>query len=370
MMESETPPVFGIARRERIMDQLRVAGAVRVANLAREFGVSELTIRRDIGELADRGLVTRVHGGATLRSRLDTTVTPRASAGGPRYRVGMVVPSLSYYWPQVVLGARAAATELSVQLVLRGASYEAADQRRQISSLVDSGGFHGLIVAPENQGPDGHALLSWLEQLPVPVVLVERRAAASLALTQLEWVTTDHVFGGHLAASHLASLGHRTVGILTSAQSPTSWQLRRGWVRAVEELGLELTIDEDASLDYMDGPERAQFIDTLLDRVRSTGTTAMLVHSDPQALLVQQNALDRGWSLPEELSIIAYDDEVAENGAPPITALRPPKQHVGRRAVEVMLARLVEGAARPVERVQVVPKLYSRESIVALDARV
>ncbi|GAA3939415.1 substrate-binding domain-containing protein [Microbacterium soli] len=354
--------MFGIARRERIMDELRVAGAVRVADLAREFGVSELTIRRDIGELADRGLVTRVHGGATLRSRLDTTVAPHAASGGPRYRVGIVVPSLSYYWPQVVIGARAAATELGVQLVLRGSSYEAADQRRQISSLVESGGFHGLIIAPENQGPDGHALLSWLEQLPIPVVLVERRAPASLALTRLEWVTTDHVFGGYLAASHLASLGHRSVGILTSAQSPTSWQLRRGWAQAVEELGLQATIDLNASLDTLEGPERADFVDSLLDQVRGSGTSAMLIHSDPQALLVQQNALDRGWSLPEDLSIVAYDDEVAENGALPISALRPPKQHVGRRAVELMLARLVEGAARPVERVQVVPVLHARES--------
>lgn len=38
MTDSEMPPVFGIARRERIMDQLRTGGAVRVADLAREFG--------------------------------------------------------------------------------------------------------------------------------------------------------------------------------------------------------------------------------------------------------------------------------------------------------------------------------------------
>ncbi len=366
MTEGDARPTFGIARRERIMDELRRAGAVRVTDLARELGVSELTIRRDIGELADRGLVTRVHGGATLRSRLDTTVAPRAASAGPRYRVGMVVPSLSYYWPQVVIGARATATDVGVQLVLRGSSYEPADQRRQITSLVESGSVHGLIVAPENLGADGHALLTWLESLPVPVVMVERRAPASLALTSLEWVTTDHVFGGSLAADHLAALGHQRVGILTSSQSPTSWQLRRGWSQAVDELGLVATIDVNASLDYMEGPERAQFVTGLLEQVRETGTTAMLIHSDPQALLVQQNALDRGWRLPEDLAIIAYDDEVAENGEPPITALRPPKQHVGRRAVEIMLARLVEGAKRPVERVQVVPTLHPRESTVRL----
>src|SRR5690349_23252120 len=111
MDESPDPPAFGLSRRERILDELRRTGAVRVADLARELGVAELTIRRDIGSLADRGLLTRVHGGATLRSRLDTTVPLAAAAAVPtRFRVGMVVPSLSYYWPHVIVGARAAAT--------------------------------------------------------------------------------------------------------------------------------------------------------------------------------------------------------------------------------------------------------------------
>lgn len=361
MTDDDRRPSFGISRRERIMDELRRTGAVRVAALARELKVAELTIRRDIGELADRGLLTRVHGGATLRSALDTTVA-RTAPPAPQFRVGMVVPSLSYYWPQVVIGARAAATEIGVQLVLRGASYSVGDQRRQITSLIDAGSVHGLVVAPESLGPDGHALLQWLETLPLPTVLIERRAPRALALTGLEWVTTDHVFGGALAVDHLAELGHRRLGILTSSQSPTSWQLRRGWSRAIEERGLLQTVDLDASLDRLEGAERADSASALLEQVRASGTTAMLIHSDPQALLVQQYALDRGWSLPEELSIIAYDDEVAEHGAPPITALRPPKQHVGRRAIEVMRARLSEGPRRPVERVQVVPELIVRES--------
>ncbi len=55
-------PAFRPLRRERILDELRRTGAVRVAELARDFGVAELTIRRDITALADRGLLTRVHG--------------------------------------------------------------------------------------------------------------------------------------------------------------------------------------------------------------------------------------------------------------------------------------------------------------------
>ncbi|MDQ1173882.1 DNA-binding LacI/PurR family transcriptional regulator [Microbacterium testaceum] len=361
-MSAGSPP-FGLSRRERILDELRRTGSVRVADLARDLGVAELTIRRDIGHLADRGLLTRVHGGATLRSRLDTSVPVDARTSAPiRFRVGMVTPSLTYYWPHIIVGARAAATELGVQLVLRGASYSVADQRRQIASLVDSGSLHGLIVAPETTGADGRAFLHWLESLPLPVVLAERRAASALALTKLEWVTTDHVFGGSLAADHLAARGHTRVGILTSAGSPTSSQLRRGWERSIAELGLECPVDVDASLDALDAPAREEVVADLLAQCRATGTTALLVHSDPQAVLVQQYARDHGWHVPEDLAILAYDDEVAESAEPPITALRPSKQHVGRLAVETMVGRLAEGASRPVQRTYVLPVLHTRES--------
>ena len=362
-MDASAPPPFGLSRRERILDELRRTGAVRVADLAGELGVAELTIRRDIGALADRGLLTRVHGGATLRSRLDTSVPHGApTSGPPLFRVGMVVPSLGYYWPHIIIGARAAATDMGVQLVLRGASYSPADQRRQISSLVESGTLHGLIVATETRGPEGSALLQWLDTLPIPVVLAERRVPSALALTRLEWVTSDHVFGGSLAASHLAALGHRRVGLLASPGSPTSWQLRRGWLRAVDELGLTATFDLDTALDGLDGVERERTIDELLATVHDTGTTAVLIHSDPQAVLLQQHARDHGWSVPGDLAIVAYDDEVAESAEPAITALRPPKQQVGRLAVETMVARLRDGARRPVQRVYLLPELRARES--------
>ncbi len=362
-MESRTPPPFGLSRRERIMDELRRVGSVRVADLAREFGVAELTIRRDIGALADRGLLTRVHGGATLRSRLDTTVAHGArGVDPPRFRVGMVVPSLGYYWPHVIIGARAASTDAGVQLVLRGASYSPADQRRQISSLVEAGTLHGLIVAPETQGPEGSALLRWLDSLTIPVVLAERRVPSSLALTRLEAVTSDHVFGGSLAARHLASLGHSRVGLLASPGSPTSWQLRRGWSRAVEELGMIPTFDLDTALDALDGASREREMESLLRTCRDTRTTAVLIHSDPQAVLLQQHARDRGWSIPRELAVMAYDDEVAESAEPAITALRPPKQQVGRLAIETIVGRLTEGRLRPVQRVHLLPELRARES--------
>ncbi|MFD0525412.1 DeoR family transcriptional regulator [Paractinoplanes durhamensis] len=91
--------LFQVQRHERLMSELQQHGAVRVSEIARDLGVSELTIRRDIAALAARNLVTRVHGGATLPSRARPIGRPRTTA----LTVGMVVPSSTStghrWWP-------------------------------------------------------------------------------------------------------------------------------------------------------------------------------------------------------------------------------------------------------------------------------
>lgn len=59
-------------RQERILDAVRATGAVRVSDLVEELGVSDMTIRRDIGHLARQGMVLRVHGGAVSTSGSST----------------------------------------------------------------------------------------------------------------------------------------------------------------------------------------------------------------------------------------------------------------------------------------------------------
>jgi DeoR/GlpR family transcriptional regulator of sugar metabolism len=69
--------VLARERQELILDTLRSNGSVRVSDLVRRLGVSDVTIRRDIGELSRRGLADRVHGGAAL---------PEGSGAEPGFR--------------------------------------------------------------------------------------------------------------------------------------------------------------------------------------------------------------------------------------------------------------------------------------------
>ncbi|MET0415407.1 MAG: substrate-binding domain-containing protein [Actinoplanes sp.] len=331
--------LFQEQRHEVLLGELRRHGAVRVSELARELGVSELTIRRDIAALAARNLVHRVHGGATLPRRARVVGRP------PGFTIGMVVPSLDFYWPPIVAGARAAAAALGVTVQLRGSSYDPDEDRRQIGRLIDAGQVQGLLLAPSLTGDE---MLDWIGRLPVPVVLVERQPPRwHPPAKQAEWVRTDHVLGLEMAVHHLHEHGHRKFGLVLATGSPTSAHLRQGWRAA----GLPEPIDLD---------DRA--IRDVPAASRRAGLTALIVHSDPQAIAVAQVYAEEGLRIPEDLALISYDDEVAHLAEPALTAIRPPKNHVGRLAVELMVSRLVDGDRRPARGVLVAPELVVRQS--------
>lgn len=359
-VDERRQPLFALQRRERIMDELRQGGAISVREIAVTLGVSELTVRRDVNALAQQGLVTRVHGGATLRSSIEPGVGSR-DATVTKYAIGMVVPSLDYYWPQVVSGARAQATQLQARLSLRGSLYDARDNRKQVKALMATPGIHGIIVAPQTDGEAGLDMLRWLDTLPLPVVLAERRGWSASAGFRLDTVGTDHAAGAALAVRHLHELGHERIGLLAEPESPTTSPVRRGWAKAVEDFGLAAdVVNTDAA--SFESHDREAVMDEILEQCRATGTTALLILSDPQAVAFEQHCIDRGIRIPGDLSLVAYDDEVARFGDPAITAVRPPKQYVGRTAVDLLLARLEGGRSRPAHRITLSPELVLRDS--------
>lgn len=368
MSAEEHEQLFALQRRERIMDEIREHGSIAVSAAAQTLGVSPLTVRRDINVLAQQGLVTRVHGGATLRSAVESTLAPAAGAydpAVPRFTIGMIVPSLDYYWPPIVTGARARATALHTRLLLRASTYEAADNRRQVEALLNVPGLHGMIVAPDTFGAAGVEMLRWLDALPVPVVLAERRARAAAAVRRLDSVVTDHAAGAAQAVHHLHEMGHERIGLFTQSQNPTGRFVRHGWERALASLGLPTDVATRDGIRF-GTPGRQSAMDDALALCRDTRTTAVIVLPDPQAIALEQHAIDRGIRVPDDLAIVAYDDDVARFGDPAITAVRPPKQAVGREAVDLLVARLESAGGRPPHRVKLGPELHVRDSTTSL----
>ncbi|MEV4410958.1 substrate-binding domain-containing protein [Catellatospora sp. NPDC049609] len=371
-MTLSEPPLLPDQRRERLLADLRARGTLRVSEIARALGVTTVTVRRDIAQLADEGAIERVHGGIRLPRGADAQ-PPSAVAvedsGRPasldeaaRPAVGMVVPSLDYYWPEIVRGARDAAPDAGVRIVLRGSSYDdIADVRRQTSWLLETAGIQGLLIAPPTLGDGAAQLIDWLSGLDIPVVFVERTATVGAYHEHVESVSTDHAFGASLAVRHLAAQGHRRVGFLASASSPHTPAVQRGWRQTAADLGLELDgTPEVISPDHRD-PRWGDAIDRGIDAWLATGTTALLAHSDREAISLVARCEERGVRVPRDLAVVAFDDEVAGLANPALSAVRPAKYTIGETAMQ-LLCRRVQDPGRPVHRVLISPQLIVRDS--------
>lgn len=351
-------------RQERILTLVRQQGAIRLSDLVEKLDVSAVTVRRDVTALADRGLLRRVHGGVTLPHRGGREPEHRRSTFGPTVPgllLGMVVPSVEYYWPQVIRGAQTAVNSADGRLVMRVSSYEPGEDRRQITALLERGA-RTLLVAPVVSGSHGLDLLRWLATLPVPVVLVERQPPPELPTLQLDAATTAHALGAGLGVRHLVTLGHRTIALVLSRQSPTSRALHAGWGETMGELGLPNTEEWRFDVPVYGTAGWTTVYDEVLCRCRELGLSALLVHSDREAIGMVERAHDLGISVPGELAVVSYDDEVAATSDPPLTAIRPQKHRLGQIAAELALARVAEPDPRPVHRVQLWPTLEVRES--------
>lgn len=354
------------SRRAHILNSLARDGAVRFSQLMEDLGAAPVTVRRDLAQMEREGLLVRVHGGAMPPDNPDPAArssnrSAELAADSPAGSIAVLVPSLNYYWPGVVRGIEAEAKRHGMKLLLRGASYELQDERPVLERLVGIEHVRGLIVAPNTDTPHAQDVIEWLANQSTPSVLVERDAVLLRAGTPVESVTTDHTLGAVLAARHLAELGHRKVGLMLSRDSPTSHKIAMGWEAACAELGLTPADHFEQVLPDRSSREFSGVVDATLDLALKTGVTALLVHSDPEAMAFVDLALNRGISVPDDLSVVAYDDEVAQLFTPALTAISPPRAAVGESAVDLLLKRIAD-PSRPVHRVTLSPSLNVRGS--------
>ncbi|WP_405856764.1 substrate-binding domain-containing protein [Streptomyces sp. NBC_00090] len=330
-------------RHDRLLALVRERGTARVSELAERLGVSPVTARRDVEALAGQGLLDRVHGQVSWSRGQGA---PEAGRPGEGLVLGLLAPSATYYFAEVIRGAHEAAARAGARLVLRISDYRPEEDRARTEGLL-AAGAEGVLVAPGWRGPEDRlAYGDWLAELPVPAVLLERRAEPGSPLDGLDRVVSDHGHGVLLALRHLLDLGHSTPLLVARGDSPTALAVRAGYAEALRTLGLEEprpVIDSVPAEADPEGFERA--VRALHEAVRSGLAGAALVHNDVDAIEIVQRLGELGVRVPQDLALIAYDDEVAALADTPLTAVAPPKRQVGRYATELLVERLTERAA-------------------------
>jgi LacI family transcriptional regulator len=212
-----------------------------------------------------------------------------------------------------------------------GENGNGVEQRQELfSSLVLDGRVDGLIVAFATVDDQ---LVTGLSQRRVPLVLVNRRMPAVHGS-----VAVDDAGGAALATRHLIELGHVQIAYAGfEPETDTSRRREAGYRAAMGEAGLMV----DPGWVRAGPPSKAggrAATEQILEGSGKKPPTALLVSNLVGALGALQAARNHGVAIPDDLSVVAFNDhDLADDTDPPLTTVRMPNIEMGRRAMDLVV---------------------------------
>jgi LacI family transcriptional regulator len=328
---------------------------VTIREVAEEAGVSIATVSRVLNGRADVSPETRELVSGVIRARGYTANrSARHLSAGRTGLIGVLVP-LVYpaYFSSILSGAAEALHEQDLRLVLSPTDHQHDREVTLLDRLMHGLTDGALIVLPEESNEELTRLLDQGYRFVVvdPLEPLDERIPS---------VSAAHTSGADQAMQHLLGLGHRRIAAITG---PSGWvateDRRRGYHAALATAGIlpdpELEVESDFEID---GGLRAA--ETLLDLAEPP--TAIFAFNDNHAIGVLQAARARGLRVPEDLSVVGFDDvEHATIVTPTLTTVRQPLAEMGRTAVS-LLVRLLEEQRFETLHVELATRLVVRES--------
>ncbi|HEX8348225.1 MAG TPA: LacI family DNA-binding transcriptional regulator [Actinoplanes sp.] len=325
-----------------------------MTDVARLAGVSHQTVSRVLNDHPNVREQTRVRVRAAIAElgyrpnrAARTLVTGRSQV------IGVVAQNSTLYGPTSLLAAfeqAAAAAGFAVNV----GSVRALD-RDSIADVVDrhlDQRVAGLVViAPVVSANEA------LDQMPadVPFVAIDGDPSRSTAL-----VTVDQAAGARDATRCLLDAGHETVWHVSG---PLDWfdsaGRVEGWERTLREAGAPVPPVVPGNWDAASGYRAGQMLAERPD------ATAIFAANDHLALGVLRAMHEQGRRVPEDVSVVGFDDvPAAAYFTPPLTTVRPDFDAVARASLSLLL-RQIESGQRTDERCTIAPTLIRRRSVAA-----
>lgn len=316
-----------MSARTTIHDVARAAG-VSVSTVSKavngRYGIADATVRRVLDAVSELGYESSLVA-SSMRARRTGVI-------------GVLLADFEPFSAEILKGVGAAVHDTAFDLLAYAGSNQGAGEgweRRSLSRLSGTLIDAAIMVTP--------TIVNATTE--IPVVAVDPHTGRA----DLPTVESDS-FGGALAATrHLLELGHRRISFLGGRPDLRSAGLRdAGYRRALRDAGLPIDPDlirpglyewqttRDSARVLLGGPERP---------------TAVFAANDLSAIAVIEVARELGIRVPEDLSVIGFDDvPEASRRAQPLTTIQQPMRRLGAVAGEMLLALL---AGEPLDELHV-----------------
>jgi len=338
------------------IDQVRDASPatpLTIAHIARRAGVSAPTVSKVINGRTDVSPQTRRRVEAVIREQ-----GYRPSRRGARTAplLELAFHEFESEWAgEIIKGAQKVATQHDLGLVLSDLRASPTQDRGWIETVL-ARRPSGVIVVLSALSDE---VREQLRTRRIPLVVIDPTGEP---LHDTPSVGATNWSGGLAATRHLLELGHRRIGVIAGPESLLCSRARLdGYRAAMDAAGVAV----DPALIrygnfYVDVAIREGH--ALLDRDPSTRPTAIFALNDLQALGVYLAARDLRLHVPDDLSVVGFDDlPTARWANPPLTTIRQPLVQMGVTAARLVL-RLAAGEHPTETRLELATELVARAS--------
>jgi LacI family transcriptional regulator len=330
-------------------------GRATIRDIADLAGVSIATVSRVLNDRPDVAPETRENVLQVVREHgFSTNRGARGLSSGRTGMIGLTLPLVAdAYFGPMLSGAAEALYERDMRIVLAPTLHEHDREVSLLERLMRGTTDGAILMLPEESIEE----LRMLQRQGFPFVVVDPREPPPEGVA---CVAAMHASGAKVATEHLLTLGHRRIGAIAGAPGWYATEERLlGFRAALAAAGIlldpQLVVYSDWRMPR--GMEAAEQLLALPDP-----PTAIFGFNDNVAIGALHAARKRGLSVPDDLSVVGFDDtELAVIVTPQLTSVRQPLAEMGRMGVSLLI-RILEGQRVDALRVELATKLVVRES--------
>jgi DNA-binding LacI/PurR family transcriptional regulator len=331
---------------------------VTIYDVAKQAGVSISTVSRVINNTGRISEKTRKKVLEVMKElHYQPSIVASALTGKRTRTIGLIIPDVANpFFSEIARKVEDRGRELGFNVLMCNTDNN-PDTEEMYLSLLQQKSVDGIIIGTTTKN---YTVLNQLLQENFPLALI----AQDIPELAINVVRVDDFLGGYQAVSHLVSLGHEKIAIMLGNLSRTSDKYRlQAYRQVMEENGLKYEEKWIVYTDYSLADGKRAALELLQS---SPKPTAVFACFDSLAIGVYQAAKELGLNIPNDLSIVGFDNTILSTIVdPPLTTVAQPIDEMGRQVVDLLIDE-IEGKNSTKQRIILPPELIIRQSTKSL----
>jgi DNA-binding LacI/PurR family transcriptional regulator len=331
---------------------------VRIKDIAKHLNVAESTVSRALSDHPRISKSTKKKVTATAKK---LNYRPNLIAKSLKLKstntIGLIIGDITNpFYPDIVKSAEDIAHKNNFNIILCNSDYD-PDKEIQYLNILMGKRVDGMLITPLGDTP---LIQRTLQQNSVPFVFIDCKPNSK---NGVNCVFADLEFGAYTAIKYLIELGHTQISLINGPKTNSPCQqLESGFIRAMDELGIKINRNylRECNLKLEGGYNAMK---DLLKHNRFKLPTAALFISDKTAIGAYEAIEEVGMHIPEDISIIGYDDiPEAKHISPSLTTISQPKSELGEKAINLLLKELKNKSPGGHQSIRLLPEMVIRNS--------